>query len=136
MSIIMIFYVQMLFMIIIHVSFHLGLLSIIIISHIRYASIIIIISFHLFIFHNGAWIVLGSKIINDNSIPPPPCWRATPSYERAVIIASSLWINFVDKRRGGTVIRKFWSGLSCHRWELPVLHYHKIMVSYPQLFLW
>ena len=46
-------------MIIIHVSVHLGLSSIIIISHIKYASIIIIIDVSLFIFHYGACIVLG-----------------------------------------------------------------------------
>ena len=55
----MIFYIQTLFMIIIHVIVHLGLLPIIIISHIQYVSIIIIIDVHLVIFHNGAWIVLG-----------------------------------------------------------------------------
>ena len=46
-------------MIIIHVSVHFGFLSIIIISHIWYASIIIMIDENLFIFHGGAWIVLG-----------------------------------------------------------------------------
>ena len=111
-SIIIIFSVQMLFIIIIHVSAHLSLLSIIIISHIRYASIIIIIYFHLVIFHKGAWIFLGSNIINDNSILTPPCPHDTPSYKCAVIIASLLWLIFFDKRRVGTVSRKFWSGIS------------------------
>ena len=60
----MIIYVQTLFMIIIHVSVHLSLLPIIIISHIRYDSIIIIIDVHLVTFHNGAWIVLGLNTIN------------------------------------------------------------------------
>ena len=52
MSKIMIFYVETSFMIIIHVSVHLGLSSIIIVSRIRHASIIIIIDVHLVIFHN------------------------------------------------------------------------------------
>ena len=59
MSIIFIFYVQTPFMIIIHVSVYLGLSPILIISHIRYAPIIIIIDIHLVIFHNIAWIILG-----------------------------------------------------------------------------
>ena len=58
-------------MIIIHVSVHLGLLSFITIYHIRYASIIIIIDVCLVIFHNGAYIIVGSNNINDNSILPP-----------------------------------------------------------------
>ena len=62
----MIFYLQRLFIIIIHMSVHLGLLSIIIISHIKYASIIIIIDFYLVIFHKGAWIVLGSNTTKEN----------------------------------------------------------------------
>ena len=53
-SIIVIFYVQTPFMIIIHVSVHLGLSSITIISYIQYASVIIIIDVNLVIFHNGA----------------------------------------------------------------------------------
>ena len=99
-SIIVIFYVQTLFIIIIHVSVHLSLLSNIIISHIQYASNIIIIEVHLFIFHNGAWTVLCSSIINDNSIPSPRYPRATPYHKCAMIFASSLWLTFVDKRRG------------------------------------
>ena len=97
------------FIIIIHVSVHLGLLSIIIISNVRYALIIIIIDVHLVIFHSGVWIILGSNTINDNSIPPPRCRRATPSHKRVIIVASSLWITFVDKRREGTVSHQCWS---------------------------
>ena len=87
--------------IIIHVSVHFGLSSIIIISHVWYASIIIIIDIHLVIFHGGAWTVLGSKTINDNSIPPSRYRRANPSNKQIVIVASSLWLAFSDKIRGG-----------------------------------
>ena len=96
----------------IHVSFHLGLLSIIIISHIRYASNIIIIVVHLVIFNNGVWIVLGSKTINENLISPLRCHHATTSNKGAMIVASSLWTTFADKRRGDTVSRQCWSGTS------------------------
>ena len=90
----------LLFIIRIHVIFHLGLLSIIVISHVRYDSIIIIIDVHLVIFNNGAWIFPRSNIINDNSIPPPICCHATPSHNNAMIVASLLWITFVYKIRG------------------------------------
>ena len=110
-SIIMIFYVQTLFIIIIHVGVHLGLSSIIIISQIWYASIIIITDVHLVIFHDGLWIVLGSITINENSIPPPHCRRATPSHKCAMIVASSLWLTFFDKIRGGAFSHQCWSGL-------------------------
>ena len=109
-SIIVIFYVQTSFMIIINVSVHPILSSIIIISHIRYASIIIIFDIHLDIFHNGVWIVLGLNTIHENSIPPSRCRCATPSHNRTMIFSSSLWITFVDKRRGGKVILRCWSG--------------------------
>ena len=113
-SIIIIFYVQTTFMIMIHVSFHLGLSSIIIISHILCASIIIIIiiDIDLVIFQNVAWIVLGSNIINYNSIPSSPCQHASPSHKRVVIVASLLWLTFVDKIRGGAVSYRCWSGPS------------------------
>ena len=111
-SIIVIFYVQALLVIIIHGSVHLGLSLIIIISHIRYASIIITIDVDLVIFKNVTWIFLASNTINENSIPPPRCCRATPSHKRAMIVASLLWLTFVDKRRGGTVGRRCWSGPS------------------------
>ena len=55
-------------MVIIHVSVHLGLSSNIIISHVWYASIIIITDVHLVIFRNGAQISLGSNTINDKRI--------------------------------------------------------------------
>ena len=111
-SIIMIFYVQISFLIIIHVSFHLNLLSIIMISHIQHDSIITIIDFHLVIFHNGAWIVFGQNTINDNSIPLARCRRDTPFRKHTIIVSSLLWITFVDKRGGGggTVSCWCWSG--------------------------
>ena len=112
MSIIMIFYVQTSFMIIIYVSVPFSLLSIIIISHILYASIIIIIDVNLVIFHNGEWIILGANTINKNSILMPHCRRYTVSHKRATIVASLLWITFVDKIRGGIVSRQCWSGPS------------------------
>ena len=96
----MIFYVQTPFMIIIHMSVHLGLLSITIISHIRYSSIFIFIGVNLVIFHNGALIVLGSNTINKTSMSPRCCRHGTPSHKRAMIVASLLWLAFVDKRRG------------------------------------
>ena len=88
-------------MIIIHMSVHLSLSSIIIIYHVRYASIIIIIDVHLVIFHDGAWVVLGSNTINDNSRPPPRCCRATPSHKHVMIVTSSLWLTFVNNIKGG-----------------------------------
>ena len=101
MSIIMILYVQTSFMIIIHVSVHLSLTPIIIISHTRSSPIIIIIDVLLVIFWSGAWIVLGSNTDNANSIPPPWYLRATPSHNYAIIVASSLWLIFFNKRKGG-----------------------------------
>ena len=109
-SMIVIFYVQIPFMIIIHVSVHLGLLSNRIFNHFWYASIIIIIDFHLVILHNCALIVLGSITINENSIPLLRCRHATPSNKRVIIVSSSLWITFVDKIREDTVSRRCWSG--------------------------
>ena len=82
-------------------SVHLSLSSIIIITHVWYASILIIIDVYLVIFQNGAWIVLGSNTINEKLIPPPLCRGATPSHKRAMTVASSLWLTFVNKRRGG-----------------------------------
>ena len=99
-------------MIIIHVIIYLGLLSIIIISHILYASIIIIIDVHLVIFHNSEWIVPGSNTINYNSIPLLYCRRSTPSHKRTGVVATSLWLTFVDKRRGNEVSHQCWYGLS------------------------
>ena len=75
-------------MIIIYLIVRLSLSSIIIISHIWYASVIIIIGVHLVIFHNGVWIVLGSKTINENLMLPPQWRRATPSYKRVMIVTS------------------------------------------------
>ena len=53
-------------MIIIYVSVHLVLSSIIIISHVQYASIIIVIDVRLVMFHDEPWIVLGSNTTNEN----------------------------------------------------------------------
>ena len=66
-------------------------------------SIIIIIGVHLFIFHSCELIVLGSNTINENLILPLHCRCATPSNKRVMIVASSLWLTFVDKRRGGYI---------------------------------
>ena len=109
-SIIVIFCVQTPFMIIIHVSVHLGLSSITIISHIQYAPIIIIIDVNLIIFHNGAWIFLGSNTINENLIPSLRYRCTTPLYKCVIIVASSLQLTFVDKIRDGTVSHLFLSG--------------------------
>ena len=92
------------FMIIIDVSVHLGLLSIIIISLVQYASIIIIIDVRLVIFHNGAWIVLGSNTINDNFLYWLCCCHTTLSHKRAMIVSSLLWLTFCNKRGGGVAI--------------------------------
>ena len=59
MTVIMIFYVQTPFIIIISVSVHPGLLSNIVISYIQYDSNIIITNVQLVTFNNGVWIVLG-----------------------------------------------------------------------------
>ena len=98
-----------LFMIIIHVSVNLGLLSTIIISYVWCDSSIFIFDICFVIFHNGAWIVLGKNTNNENSIPLPRCHRATPSHEHTMIVARSLWITSVNKRSGGTVSRLCWS---------------------------
>ena len=75
-------------MIIIQVSVHLGLLSIITISHIQYAKIIIIIDVDLVIFHDDVCIIFDSNTINDNSTPPSCCYRTTPPYKLTIIVAS------------------------------------------------
>ena len=102
-SIIMIFYVQTPFTIIIHGSVHLGLSSIKIIFHIRYSSIIIIIDVHWVIFRYGAWIFLSSNTPNDKLIPPPSFRPSNPSYKRAMIVAISLWLTLLIKEGGGGV---------------------------------
>ena len=89
------------FIIRIHVGVHLGLWSTIIISHVRYASIIIIIHVRLGIFYDGVWIILSLNTTNENSIPPPRFSHSIPSHKRAMLVASFLWLTFVDKRRGG-----------------------------------
>ena len=84
-------------------SVHIGSLSSMIISHVRYGSIIIIIDVHSVIFHNVTLIVLDLNTINDISVTPP-CWRhATRSYKHAMIVVSTLWPKFIDKIRGGGV---------------------------------
>ena len=103
-------------MIIIHVSVQLGLLLIIIFSHVQYTSIIIMIGFLSVIFHDGALIVVGSNTINENLIPPLHCRRATPSHNLAMVVASLLWITFVNKIIGG------------HSWSPMLIRY--VMVCY------
>ena len=78
-------------------SVHLSLLSIIIISHVQYASIITILVFRLVLFNNGAWIVLGSNTINENSISLAHCCRATTSHKCTMIVESLLWPIFFYK---------------------------------------
>ena len=56
-------------MIITHMSTYISLPAIIIIFKIQYASFIIIIGVHLFIFQDILWIVLGSNTINEKLIP-------------------------------------------------------------------
>ena len=80
-------------MIITHMSVYLGLLSIIIISHIIYASIVIIIDVCLVIFHNGALIVLCSNTIDDNSISPSLCLCAAPSHNRVMIVSGQFVVS-------------------------------------------
>ena len=89
-------------------SVQLGLESVITTPHVIYASIIIIIDVHLVIFNNGVWIILGSNTINDKSILLPRCRHANYSHKRAVIVAISLWLKFVNKIVGGTVSCRCW----------------------------
>ena len=102
-SIIMIFYVQSLFMIIIHVSVYLGLSSIVITSHPQYYSIVIIIDVRLVIFFGSMWIVLGSNNSNDNAVLLLLYRHATTSHRHGIIMYGLLWPTFVDKKREGTV---------------------------------
>ena len=89
-------------MVIIHVVFHLVLLSITIISHVRYASVIIIIDVHLFIFKNGFGIIIESNNINEKSIPSLHFRLATSSHKRVMIVASLLRLAYANQRRGST----------------------------------
>ena len=99
-------------MIIIHMSVHLSLSSIRIISHVRYASIIIIIDVHLVLLNDCALFVFVSNTVNDKSIPPPRCCGATPSHKHVMIFSSSLWLTFVNNIRGGSVSCRCWSSLT------------------------
>ena len=87
-------------MIIIHVSVHLDLFSIVIISNVQYDPIILIIDIRIVIFCSGMEIILGSNTINEKLIRPPCYLRGTTYHRRVMIVASLLWLNFVDKIRG------------------------------------
>ena len=88
-------------MIIIHLSVHIRILSILIISHVWYTSIIIINDVQIIIFYGSTLNFLGSNTINGNSIMSLYSRRATPSHWHAVILNILLCLAFVNKRTGG-----------------------------------
>ena len=79
---------------------HLALLSIIIIPHVKYTSITVITEAQIFIFYGGTEVFLDSNTINENLIPLLRFCHSSTSHWRLMVVASLLWITFVDKITG------------------------------------